>query len=112
MTASHQEAVEPSDLFSSSSPLDKGTKGRSKTVLSLFDEEDKVEEQSSACVPQKEMAKVSRAADVRVPRDEGTPFQTGLLLPCKGWGSLGFQCKCLWVSPLGCWFPGTSVASP
>lgn len=67
MTASDQEAVEPSDLFSSSSPLDKGTKGRTKTVLSLFDEEDKVEDQSNAGVPQNETAKVSRAVDVRVP---------------------------------------------
>ncbi|XP_051011104.1 WASH complex subunit 2C isoform X1 [Acomys russatus] len=52
-TASHQEEVEPSDLFSSSSPLDKGTKGRTKTVLSLFDEdEDKVEDQSNTYAPQ------------------------------------------------------------
>ncbi|XP_075839183.1 WASH complex subunit 2C isoform X6 [Microtus pennsylvanicus] len=70
LTASHQEAVEPSDLFSSSSPLDKGSKGRTKTVLSLFDEEDKVEDQSSACVPQKEMAKGLKTS--------GRPKSTGV----------------------------------
>ncbi|XP_013208489.1 WASH complex subunit 2C isoform X8 [Microtus ochrogaster] len=70
LTASHQEAVEPSDLFSSSSPLDKGSKGRTKTVLSLFDEEDKVEDQSSVCVPQKEMAKGLKTS--------GRPKSTGV----------------------------------
>ncbi|XP_038174038.1 WASH complex subunit 2C isoform X2 [Arvicola amphibius] len=70
LTASDQEAVEPSDLFSSSSPLDKGTKGRTKTVLSLFDEEDKVEDQSNACVPQNEMAKGLKTS--------GRPKSTGV----------------------------------
>uniref|UniRef100_A0A8B9Y3K0 FAM21/CAPZIP domain-containing protein n=1 Tax=Bos mutus grunniens TaxID=30521 RepID=A0A8B9Y3K0_BOSMU len=43
-----QETAKNSDLFSSSSPLDKGTKSRTRTVLSLFDEEeDKTEDQSS-----------------------------------------------------------------
>lgn len=50
---SDQEAGGPSDIFSSSSPLDKGAKGRTKTVLSLFDEdEDKVEDESNTCAPQ------------------------------------------------------------
>ncbi|KAK7826341.1 hypothetical protein U0070_021355 [Myodes glareolus] len=70
LTASDQEAVEPSDLFSSSSPLDKGTKGRTKTVLSLFDEEDKVEDQSNAGVPQNETAKGLKTS--------GRPKSTGV----------------------------------
>ncbi|XP_036037786.1 WASH complex subunit 2C [Onychomys torridus] len=69
-TASDQEAVGPSDLFSSSSPLDRGTKGRTKTVLSLFDEEEKVEDQSNTCVPQKEMEKGLRT--------DGRPKSTGV----------------------------------
>ncbi|XP_029390700.1 WASH complex subunit 2C isoform X3 [Mus pahari] len=53
LPVSDQEAGGPSDIFSSSSPLDKGAKGRTKTVLSLFDEdEDKVEDGSSTCAPQ------------------------------------------------------------
>ncbi|XP_030111298.1 WASH complex subunit 2 isoform X2 [Mus musculus] len=53
LPASDQEAGGPSDIFSSSSPLDKGAKGRTRTVLSLFDEdEDKVEDESSTCAPQ------------------------------------------------------------
>lgn len=75
MTASDQEAAGPSDLFSSS-PLDKGTKGRTKTVLSLFDEEeDKVEDQSNTHVSKNDAEKVSKEE----PRgDEGIPFQTDL----------------------------------
>ncbi|XP_052030589.1 WASH complex subunit 2 isoform X2 [Apodemus sylvaticus] len=53
LPASDQEAGGTSDLFSSSSPLDKGAKGRTKTVLSLFDEdEDKGEDESNTCAPQ------------------------------------------------------------
>ncbi|CAO2606257.1 WASH complex subunit 2 [Lemmus lemmus] len=70
LSAADQEAVGPSDLFSSSSPLDKGTKGRTKTVLSLFDEEDKVEDQSNTCVPQNEMAKDLKTS--------GLPKSTGV----------------------------------
>lgn len=52
LPTSDQEAGGPSDIFSSS-PLDKGAKGRTKTVLSLFDEdEDKVEDESNTCAPQ------------------------------------------------------------
>uniref|UniRef100_A0A8C6DWH0 FAM21/CAPZIP domain-containing protein n=1 Tax=Moschus moschiferus TaxID=68415 RepID=A0A8C6DWH0_MOSMO len=53
-----QETAKNSDLFSSSSPLDKGTKSRTKTVLSLFDEEeDKTEDQNSFQAPKKEVGK-------------------------------------------------------
>lgn len=62
MTVSTQEAVKHSDLDSSSSPLDKGTKSRTKTVLSLFDEEeDKTEHQNSIQAPKKEVGKVSKS---------------------------------------------------
>ncbi|XP_058552994.1 WASH complex subunit 2A isoform X4 [Neofelis nebulosa] len=58
LTVSTQESVEHSDLFSSSSPLNKGTKSRTKTVLSLFDEEeDKTEDQNSIHAPKKEVGK-------------------------------------------------------
>ncbi|XP_064226139.1 WASH complex subunit 2A isoform X3 [Aotus nancymaae] len=58
LTRSAQEAVKHSDLFSSSSPLDKGTKARTKTVLSLFDEEDdKMEDQNTIQAAQKEVGK-------------------------------------------------------
>lgn len=58
LTVSAHEAAKHSDFFSSSSALDRGTKGRSKTVLSLFDEEeDKTEEQSSVPALQNEVAK-------------------------------------------------------
>lgn len=61
LTVSAQEAVKHSDLFSSSSSLDKGTKGRTKTVLSLFDEEeDKMEDQNSTRAPQKDTGRVSK----------------------------------------------------
>ncbi|KAF4019018.1 hypothetical protein G4228_010470 [Cervus hanglu yarkandensis] len=54
-----QETAKNSDLFSSSSPLDKGTKSRTKTVLSLFDEEeDKTEDQNSFQAPKKEVGKL------------------------------------------------------
>ncbi|XP_065778858.1 WASH complex subunit 2-like isoform X3 [Muntiacus reevesi] len=53
-----QETAKNSDLFSSSSPLDKGTKSRTRTVLSLFDEEeDKTEDQNSFQAPKKEIGK-------------------------------------------------------
>ena len=61
MIVSTQEVVRHSDLFSSSSPLDKGTKSRTKTVLSLFDEEEnKTEDQNSIQAPKKEVGKVSK----------------------------------------------------
>ncbi|XP_022420176.1 WASH complex subunit 2C isoform X12 [Delphinapterus leucas] len=53
-----QEAAKHSDLFSASSPLDRGAKTRTKTVLSLFDEEeDKTEDQNSFQAPKKEVGK-------------------------------------------------------
>ncbi|XP_021512732.1 WASH complex subunit 2C isoform X2 [Meriones unguiculatus] len=71
LTENDQEAVGPSDLFSSSSPLDKGSKGRTKTVLSLFDEdEDKVEDQNTTCVPQDELEKGLKT--------DGRPKSTGV----------------------------------
>lgn len=62
LTVSTQEVIKHSDLFSSSSPMDKGTKSRTKTVLSLFDEEeDKTEDQNSTQAPKKEVGKVSKS---------------------------------------------------
>ncbi|XP_008053412.1 WASH complex subunit 2A-like isoform X2 [Carlito syrichta] len=78
LTRSAQEAVKHSDLFSSSSPLDKGTKGRTKTVLSLFDEEeDKTEDRNSIQAPQKEVGK-DHDSDAR-PKSTGV-FQDEELL--------------------------------
>ncbi|XP_058398861.1 WASH complex subunit 2A-like isoform X5 [Diceros bicornis minor] len=78
LTISTQEAVKHSDLSSSSSPLDKGTKSRTKTVLSLFDEEeDKTEDQSSSQAPKKEIGK-SPDADAH-PKSTGV-FQDEELL--------------------------------
>ncbi|XP_058527091.1 WASH complex subunit 2A isoform X2 [Ochotona princeps] len=58
VTVPTQDAVQHSSLFSSSSPSDRGTKGRTKTVLSLFDEEeDKPEEQNNTQALQKEVGK-------------------------------------------------------
>ncbi|XP_040826452.1 WASH complex subunit 2A-like isoform X3 [Ochotona curzoniae] len=58
VTVPTQDAAQHSDLFSSSSLSDRGTKGRTKTVLSLFDEEeDKPEEQNNTQALQKEVAK-------------------------------------------------------
>lgn len=63
MNAPTQETAKNSDLFSSSSPLDKGPKSRTKTVLSLFDEEeDKTEDQSSFQALKKEAGKVSQGS--------------------------------------------------
>ncbi|XP_005856650.1 PREDICTED: WASH complex subunit FAM21C, partial [Myotis brandtii] len=57
LTVSTQEAAKHSDLFSSSS-RDKGTKSRTKTVLSLFDEEeDKTEDQCSTPSLKKDVGK-------------------------------------------------------
>ncbi|XP_021108198.1 WASH complex subunit 2-like [Heterocephalus glaber] len=57
-TTSAQEAIRPSDLFFPAAPLDKGTTGRTKTVLSLFDEEeDKMEDPESTHAPQTEVGK-------------------------------------------------------
>uniref|UniRef100_A0A2K5D9L7 FAM21/CAPZIP domain-containing protein n=1 Tax=Aotus nancymaae TaxID=37293 RepID=A0A2K5D9L7_AOTNA len=78
LTRSAQEAVKHSDLFSSSSPLDKGTKARTKTVLSLFDEEDdKMEDQNTIQAAQKEVGK-GHDADAR-PKSTGV-FQDEELL--------------------------------
>ncbi|XP_042552480.1 WASH complex subunit 2A-like [Dipodomys spectabilis] len=58
LSSSSQEAERHSDLFSStSSPLDKGAKSRTKTVLSLFDEEEDKMEDENICMPQKEVGK-------------------------------------------------------
>ncbi|XP_036683873.1 WASH complex subunit 2C-like isoform X9 [Balaenoptera musculus] len=58
LNVSTQEAAKHSDLFSASSPLDRGTKTRTKTVLSLFDEEeDKTEDQNSFQALKKEVGK-------------------------------------------------------
>ncbi|XP_037661224.1 WASH complex subunit 2-like isoform X3 [Choloepus didactylus] len=63
LTRSAQETVQHSGLFSSPSPLDKGAKDRTKTVLSLFDEEDdKTEAQNSIHSLQKEAGKNSDPA--------------------------------------------------
>ncbi|KAJ8790131.1 hypothetical protein J1605_004714 [Eschrichtius robustus] len=59
LNVSTQEAAKHSDLFSASSPLDRGTKTRTKTVLSLFDEEeDKTEDQNSFQALKKEVGKL------------------------------------------------------
>ncbi|XP_026967601.1 WASH complex subunit 2C isoform X13 [Sagmatias obliquidens] len=58
LNVSTQEAAKHSDLFSASSPLDRGAKTRTKTVLSLFDEEeDKTEDQNSFQAPKEEVGK-------------------------------------------------------
>ncbi|XP_076980695.1 WASH complex subunit 2A isoform X3 [Tamandua tetradactyla] len=58
LTRSAQETVQHSGLFSSPSPLVKGAKDRTKTVLSLFDDEDdKTEAQNSIHTLQKEVGK-------------------------------------------------------
>ncbi|XP_007446845.1 PREDICTED: WASH complex subunit FAM21A isoform X2 [Lipotes vexillifer] len=58
LDVSTQEAAKHSDLFSASSLLDRGAKTRTKTVLSLFDEEeDKTEDQNSFQAPKKEVGK-------------------------------------------------------
>ncbi|XP_027442996.1 WASH complex subunit 2A isoform X3 [Zalophus californianus] len=78
LTVSTQEAVKHSDLFSSSAPVDRGTKSRTKTVLSLFDEEeDKTEDQNSIQAPKKEVGK-SPDPDAR-PKSTGV-FQDEELL--------------------------------
>ncbi|XP_039728314.1 WASH complex subunit 2A isoform X8 [Pteropus medius] len=71
LTVSTQEVIKHSDLFSSSSPMDKGTKSRTKTVLSLFDEEeDKTEDQNSTQAPKKEVGKS--------PNPDARPKSTGV----------------------------------
>nr|KAF6456805.1 hypothetical protein HJG63_011461 [Rousettus aegyptiacus] len=78
LTVSTQEAVKHSDLFSSLSPMDRGTKSRTKTVLSLFDEEeDKTDDQNSTQAPKKEVGK-SPNLDAR-PKSTGV-FQDEELL--------------------------------
>ncbi|KAM8774379.1 WASH complex subunit 2A isoform 6-T6 [Rhynchonycteris naso] len=58
VTVCIQEAVKHCNLFSSSFQLDKGTKSRTKTVLSLFEEEeDKTENQCSTQPLRKEVRK-------------------------------------------------------
>ncbi|XP_012513851.1 PREDICTED: WASH complex subunit FAM21-like [Propithecus coquereli] len=82
LTGFAQEAVKHSDVFSSPSPLDKGTKGRTKTVLSLFDEEeDKMEDQNSIPTPQKEVGK-GRYPDAR-PKSTGVFLDEELLFSHK-----------------------------
>lgn len=72
--------------------MDKGAKGRTKTVLSLFDEdEDKGEDESNTCAPQDGLEKVSREQDMckvqvtqRGPFKQVTqqvPFKQVLVLP-------------------------------
>nr|XP_031316821.1 WASH complex subunit 2C isoform X12 [Camelus dromedarius] len=71
LNVSNQEAAKHSDLFSPSSSLDKGSKSRTKTVLSLFDEdEDKTEDQNSFQAPKKEVGKS--------PEPEARPKSTGV----------------------------------
>lgn len=67
LTVSTQEAAtKHSDLFSSSS-RDKGTKSRTQTVLSLFDEEeDKTEDQCSTPSLKKDVGKVSSSKGSRL----------------------------------------------
>uniref|UniRef100_A0A671G5F5 FAM21/CAPZIP domain-containing protein n=1 Tax=Rhinolophus ferrumequinum TaxID=59479 RepID=A0A671G5F5_RHIFE len=77
LTAPTQEAGKHSDLFSSSSLLDKGTKSRTKTVLSLFDEEEDKTDQNSIQAPKKEVGK-SPDPDAR-PKSTGV-FQDEELL--------------------------------
>lgn len=61
LTVSAQEVVKHSDLFSSLPGLDKGAKSRTKTVLSLFDEEEEKTEDHYNIQPlKKEVGKVSR----------------------------------------------------
>nr|XP_044993161.1 WASH complex subunit 2 isoform X1 [Jaculus jaculus] len=77
LTISAQEAIGHSDLFSSSL-LGKGTKGRSKTVLSLFDEEEStVEDENTMSAPHSELEK-SATTDAR-PKSTGV-FQDEELL--------------------------------
>nr|XP_031538246.1 WASH complex subunit 2C-like isoform X16 [Vicugna pacos] len=71
LNVSTQEAAKHSDLFSPPSSLDKGAKSRTKTVLSLFDEdEDKTEDQNSFQAPKKEVGKS--------PEPEARPKSTGV----------------------------------
>ncbi|XP_032347590.1 WASH complex subunit 2C isoform X12 [Camelus ferus] len=71
LNVSNQEAAKHSDLFSPSSSLDKGSKSRTKTVLSLFDEdEDKTEDQNSFQALKKEVGKS--------PEPEARPKSTGV----------------------------------
>nr|XP_012600072.1 WASH complex subunit FAM21C isoform X10 [Microcebus murinus] len=82
LTGSAQEAVKHSDVFSSPSSLDKGSKGRTKTVLSLFDEEeDKTEDQNSIPTPQKEVGK-GHYPDAR-PKSTGVFLDEELLFSHK-----------------------------
>ncbi|XP_045424346.1 WASH complex subunit 2A-like isoform X5 [Lemur catta] len=79
---SAQKLVKHSDVFSSPSPLEKGTKNRTKTVLSLFDEEeDKTEDQNSIPAPQKEVGK-GRHPDAR-PKSTGVFLDEELLFSHK-----------------------------
>ncbi|KAM6184853.1 WASH complex subunit 2-like [Rhynchocyon petersi] len=58
LAISTKTAIKHSDIFPSSSTLEKEARGRKKTVLSLFDEEeDKTQDQSSIQLPQKEVQK-------------------------------------------------------
>ncbi|XP_055986391.1 WASH complex subunit 2A isoform X2 [Sorex fumeus] len=72
-----QEATKHSDLFSSS-PLEKGTKTRTKTVLSLFDEEEDKTDDLNSIQPLKKEAGKSPDPDTR-PKSTGV-FQDEELL--------------------------------
>lgn len=61
LIVSPQEVVKHSDLFSSLAGLDKEAKSRTKTVLSLFDEEEEKTEDHYSIQPlKKEVGKVSK----------------------------------------------------
>ncbi|XP_054428316.1 WASH complex subunit 2A isoform X3 [Pteronotus mesoamericanus] len=71
LTVSTQEVVKHSDLFSSSPGLDKGAKSRTKTVLSLFDEEEEKTEDHNGIQPlKKEIGKI--------PSPDARPKSTGV----------------------------------
>ncbi|XP_045697772.1 WASH complex subunit 2C-like isoform X6 [Phyllostomus hastatus] len=78
LIVSAQEVVKHSDLFSSLPGLDKGTKSRTKTVLSLFDEEEEKTEDHYSIQPLKKEVGKSPAPDAR-PKSTGV-FQDEELL--------------------------------
>ncbi|KAF6109640.1 hypothetical protein HJG60_010881 [Phyllostomus discolor] len=78
LIVSAQEVVKHSDLFSSLPVLDKGTKSRTKTVLSLFDEEEEKTEDHYSIQPLKKEVGKSPAPDAR-PKSTGV-FQDEELL--------------------------------
>ncbi|KAM5323578.1 WASH complex subunit 2C isoform 3-T3 [Glossophaga mutica] len=78
LTVSAQEVVKHSDLFSSLPGLDKGAKSRTKTVLSLFDEEEEKTENYYSIQPLKKEVEKSSAPDA-CPKSTGV-FQDEELL--------------------------------